>query len=467
MSGHGSVQKSVAEEIAEFAAGLAPESIPLRVREQAELHLLDGLATMVGGAGEESSRLLCRHFLARKSPPEATVVGTEAKLSCEHAALVNGVQAHVLDYDDAQLTSDPSLPMGQQTHPTSPVLSAALALAETRRASGTELLTAYIAGVDVACRLGDAIDPSHYLAGLHPTGTLGVFGAAVASARLLGLERAAIRDALGIAGTFSSGLRANRGTMAKGLNAGQAAQNGILAASLAARGFTASEDIFEIPMGFFEALCPGGVERSLLRFDRPFFFDTPGIAIKLYPCVGVLHPGLDSVLALRARHRIAPESVARIRVTLDRRAALPLVYDNPRNALESKFSLPFAFAAALIDGAAGLRQFSDARLRDPRIKNLMRKVELVRSAAQGRAGIDAEVEIHLSGGALHRARTAIARGHPRRPASQAEIEEKFRQCAAGVLPAKAIESFLRNFSGLRSARSIRSWLRPLRLSRRR
>jgi 2-methylcitrate dehydratase PrpD len=257
--------------------------------------------------------------------------------------------------------------------------------------------------------------------------------------------------------------------MAKGLNAGQAAQNGILAASLAARGFTASEDIFEIPMGFFEALCPGGVERSLLRFDRPFFFDTPGIAIKLYPCVGVLHPGLDSVLALRARHRIAPESVARIRVTLDRRAALPLVYDNPRNALESKFSLPFAFAAALIDGAAGLRQFSDTRVHDPRIRNLMHRVELVARgyAAQKRAGIDAEVEILMKGGAVHRSRASIARGHPSLPATRAEIEEKFCQCAGGVLPAKAIDRFLRNFSELRGARSIASWLRPLRLSRRR
>lgn len=460
-------KNSVADQIAEFAAGIAPGSIPTRVREQAERHLLDGLATMVGGAAEASSRILRRYFRACKSPAEATVPGTAVRLSCEHAALVNGVHAHVLDYDDAQGTSDRMRPLGQQTHPTSPILSAVLALAEMRRDSGTELLVAYIAGVEVACRLGDAVDPSHYLAGFHPTGTLGVFGAAVGCARLLKLEPKAIRRALGIAATLSSGLRANRGTMAKGLNAGNAARNGLLAANLAACGFTASEKIFEMPMGFFGALCPGGVKRSLLRFGEPFFFEKPGIAIKLYPCAGVLHPGLDAVLALRARHRIRAAAIKRVRVSLDARAALPLVFDDPHDALESKFSVPFAFAVALIDGAAGLEQFSDSRVRDRRVRDLMRRVELVvrrsRSKTAAGTGNDTEVEIEMGGG-VHRARASVARGQPSRPATRADIEEKFRQCAVAALRQSAIEKFLRDFSTLRHARSLAAWLRPLRVS---
>jgi 2-methylcitrate dehydratase PrpD len=348
------------------------------------------------------------------------------------------------------------------------VLSAALALAEARRISGSELVVAYIAGVEVACRLGDAIDPRHYLAGLHPTGTLGVFGAAAACARILKLQPGAIRHVLGIAGTLSSGLRANRGTMAKGMNAGHAAQSGVLAARLAARGFSAAENIFDAPMGFFDALSPGGVEHDLLRFGMPFFFDRPGIAIKLYPCAGVLHPGLDAVLSLRASHKIVPESVQRIRVSLEHRAALPLVYDDPQDPLQAKFSLPFAFAVAVVDGAAGLRQFSAARLHDPKIRRLMRRVELIRqrSGSQKPAGIDTEVEIH-TGRAVHRARSSVARGHPSRPATRADLEEKFRQCAARVLPERAIERFLRNFSGLRRSRSMARWLGPLRLPRHR
>jgi 2-methylcitrate dehydratase PrpD len=461
-------KKTVSQQISDFVASIGIEKIPAPVRETAKLHLLDGLATMLRGSPEESSRLLRVHFLASESKPEATVLGTATKLAVEQTALINGVQGHVLDYDDAQLTSDSARPMGQQTHPTSPVLGAALALAESRRAAGAELLAAYIAGVEVACRLGDAIDPSHYLGGLHPTGTLGVFGAAAACARLLNLEPRSIRHALGIAGTLSSGLRANRGTMAKGLNAGQAAQSGVLAARLAARGFTASENIFDESMGFFEALCQNRTDLKLLRFGRPFFFEKPGVAIKLYPCAGVLHPALDAVLDLRARCKIAPEAIENIEIALDPRAALPLVYDDPQDALQAKFSLPFAVAAALVDGAAGLNQFSAARLRDSRIRNLMKRIELVRrpnTRSRQTIGIDTEIAITLRGGAAHRAHASIARGHPQKAAARADIEEKFRQCAAGVLSPRAVASFLNNFSTLEHAPSIRVWLRPLQSAR--
>jgi 2-methylcitrate dehydratase PrpD len=181
----------------------------------------------------------------------------------------------------------------------------------------------------------------------------------------------------------------------------------------------------------------------------------------------VLHPGLDAVLELRARENIAPDAIARIRVILDRRAALPLVYDDPRDALQAKFSLPFAFSAALVDGAAGLEQFSARRLRDPKIRELMGRVEMVRrmdSAAEPDAGIDTEVEIHLQAGAIHRLRGSIARGHPIRPASRADIDEKFRQCGAGVLRPRNIESFLRAFPRLERARPIADWIDPLRSS---
>ena len=462
-------KKKISQKVSEFVAGIKLESIPTQVREVAELHLLDGLATMLGGAREDSSELSRRYFLALRSRPESTVFGTPVKLSAEHAALINAMQGHVLDYDDAQLTTYPSRPMGQQTHPTSPVLGAVLALAESRRTSGAELLASYIAGVEVACRLGDAVDPSHYLSGLHPTGTLGVFGATAACAHLLKLGPRSIRHALGIAGTLASGLRANRGTMAKGLNAGHAAQSGVVAARLAARGFTASENIFDESMGFFEALCRSRIDLKLLRFGKPFFFFKPGVAIKLYPCAGVLHPALDAVLDLRARYGIAPESIERVGTALDARAALPLVYDNPQDGLQAKFSLPFALAAALVDGAAGLNQFTAGRLRDPRIRSLMQRIELVRrshSTSKPGIGIETEIAITLRNGATHRARASIARGHPHRPASRAAVEEKFRQCAAEVLPPRTIAKFLRDFATLERAPSISAWLRPLRPSRR-
>jgi 2-methylcitrate dehydratase PrpD len=462
-------EKTVADNLSEFIARTSIESIPRQVREQAQLHLLDGLANMLGGAREQSSRILRRHYSTSFKSADATVFGSVKKFSAEHAALLNGVQGHVLDYDDAQLTTLASRPMGQQVHPTAPVLAAAIALAENRRLSGPQLLASYVVGLEVACRLGDAVDPSHYLDGLHPTGTLGVFGAAAACAYLFQLGPKSTRDALGIAGTLASGLRAHRGTMAKGLNAGHAARNGVLAATLAAAGFTASQNVFEDPMGFFPAMCRNGIDRKLLRFGDPYFLAEPGVALKLYPCAGVLHPALDLTLDLCRRHGIEAGAIAQIRATLDETAALPLVYGSPKNALQAKFSVQFAVAVAIIDGAAGLKQFSDERVRDPEISHLMKRVEFIRRPAgeqRDTVGIDTEIEITLKTGAKHRARASLARGHPERPASRADIEEKFRQCSRGVLHQTKVGKFLENFPVLERVPSLRIWLAPLRLSRR-
>jgi 2-methylcitrate dehydratase PrpD len=473
MSRHSQPGRTVSQSISDFIVRTTTKNIPAEVRESAKLHLLDGLATMLGGAKEKSAQLLCRHYSALGRKPEASVLGTKIRLGAEHAALINGVQGHVLDYDDAQLTTLPSRPMGQQTHPTSPVLAAALALAESQRANGAALLASYIVGVEVACRLGDAIGPSHYLDGFHPTGTLGAFGAAAACAHLLKLKPVAIRRALGIAGTLSSGLRANRGTMAKGLNAGRAAENGLLAAKLAVNGFTASENIFDDPMGFFSAACRNKVDGNLLQFGNPFFFAKPGVGIKLYPCAGVLHPALDLLLRLRKRYALAPDRIKSIGVTLDATAALPLVYAEPKDALQAKFSLQFAVAVTLADGAAGLKQFSAERVRDPKLHNLMKRVELLGRPATGYGrkigriiGIDTQVEIATEQGVIYGARDRIARGHPARPASRAEIEEKFHQCAAGVLPPRQMEQCLKNFWTLERAPSIASWLHAFRPARR-
>jgi 2-methylcitrate dehydratase PrpD len=326
------------------------------------------------------------------------------------------------------------------------------------------LLASYIVGVEVACRLGDAIDPSHYLDGLHPTGTLGTFGAAAACAHLLQLTPTSIRHALGIAGTMTAGLRANRGTMAKGLNAGRAAESGVMAATLAAEGFSASENIFDDPMGFFAAACKNKVDRKLLRFGKPFFFANPGVSLKIYPCAGVLHPALDVVLDLRQRFTIATERIDRITVTLDVNAALPLVYDRPKDELQAKFSLHFAVAAALVDGAAGLKQFSAERISSPKIRNLMKRVEFIRRPPRKGAdniGIHTAVEIAMKAGAVHRGRADIARGHPALPPSRAEIAEKFRQCGNGVLTPKQIERFLQKFDTLERAASVTTRLQGL------
>jgi 2-methylcitrate dehydratase PrpD len=427
------------ERIARFVTRVRLRSIPHEVRERAKEHLLDGLATMLGGAAEPASGKI-RSYLARlDGKGEATVLGSRLKLPCQNAALANGVQGHVLDYDDAQLATYKSRPFGQQTHPTVPVLAAALATGEKLRSSGADLLAAYIAGVEVACRLADAIDPEHYLGGFHPTGTIAVFGAAAACCHLLRLNEVQTRCALGIAGSLASGLRANRGTMTKALNAGRGAENGVLAAALAADGFSASTNIFEDPMGFFSAAAKNKVDGRLLSFGRPYFFVAPGIAIKAYPCPVVLHPVLDAVVGLALRYDIGSQDIKRITIGMGPRSAAPLVYSRPQNGLQAKFSLAFSVAAAAAERRVGLEQYQDEKVRDRRIQTLMRRVELqpdsrLDGGSEGAA--PARVEILLQDGTRHRAKTTWPSGHPKKPLSRQSLEEKFRECARSSLGAK-------------------------------
>ena len=323
--------ESTSDKLAQFVATLSARELPKAIKEAAKEHLLDGFATMLAGAAEDASQRIDGYLRSFLSRPEATVIGSAMKVNAQYAALANGIRGHVLDYDDAQLATLRSRPYGQLTHPTTPVLAAALALAEKINATGLELLAAYIVGVEVACRLADAIHPDHYLKGFHPTGTIGAFGATAACAHLLKLDSIRTRWALGIAGSLASGLRAHRGTMAKSLNAGHAAENGVVAATLAKTGFSASTDVFDDPMGYFAAACHGMVERKLIKFGSPYFLVNPGIAIKIYPCAGVLHPALDAIIDLAKEHDLQSTDVKRIRVSLGPDAALPLVYDQPEN----------------------------------------------------------------------------------------------------------------------------------------
>ncbi len=442
---------------AEFISQSRISDIPAAVRQIAKLHLIDGLATMAAGVDESASRTIRDYVTSLGSKGESTVIGTGSKFKAQHAALVNGVQGHVLDYDDAQLTTLLSRPFGQQTHPTTPVLAAALALVESIDGSGAELLTAYIVGVEIACRLGDAVEPGHYLKGFHPTGTFGTFGAAAACARVLKLDTAGCAVTLGTAGGLAAGLRANRGTMAKALNAGRAAENGVMAATLAGQGFTASPNIFEDPMGYFSAACAGRFDPQLLFLGEPFFFSKPGISIKLYPCAGVMHPVLDLLLSLAGRHNFRPEDIKRVRVTMPAPSALPLVYKRPQTGLQGKFSLPFTVAVAVCERAAGIDQYTDQKVRDPKLVDLMERVDLV--ASKQATGSETEVDIALQSGKTHRARVRDA--HHRKHVTRSAVEAKFHQCARGKLQPSHRKSVLEYISSIEDVKSLAPMMRLL------
>ncbi len=249
--------------------------------------------------------------------------------------------------------------------------------------------------------------------------------------------------------------------MAKALNAGRAAQNGVVAANLAKIGFTASRNVFEDPMGFVNAACYGRFEKRVFRLGDPFFLIEPGIAIKRYPCPGVMHAALDAIIDLAQKHDIDPAKVKKIHVTLGPDAALPLVYAKPETPLEARFSLPFSAATAILNRKAGLSEYSRRQLERPELARLMKTVRLIRSAdlkSRGNSGARAEVKIDSIDGRSHSASREIVSGHPQKPLSIAELEEKFLSCASGSISKPAARSFLKRFWRVEQVRRLTPWL---------
>ena len=429
---------SVTQEVVQFAGHLSLEAVPPRVVDLAKGFLLDGLGVIVAGSTEEGSRIVQAHVAEMGGVEQATLLGVGWRGPAPAAALANGTAGHALDYDDTQLTTVPEHTYGLLTHPTIPVLAAVLAVAEQRGLSGRELLLAYIAGVEVECRIADAILPRHYQEGFHSTATIGGLGAVVAAGTLLKLDEGTMLRALGISASLSGGLRENFGTMTKPLHAGRAAQNGVVAADLARRGFTAAPNILEGPRGFYRAMA-GGFEPARLgsRLGRPFFFESPGISIKPYPSGSLTHPGLDLWFDLIRRHGLTPATVAVVEVGTNRHTLSALKYPVATTDLEGKFSMAFCLAIALLEGKAGIAQFTTAKARDPRTVEVMRRIRHVVDPAVDRGGHDrmvTAIRVTCTDGRIIEDRAEVFRGHPERPMTRAEIEAKFRDCAALALP---------------------------------
>src|SRR6516162_4689620 len=228
--------------LAERAIALCYDELPAPVRELAEQCILDYLGVAIAGSQDPLVRILLDEMAETGGSPQSSIIGHSARLPVLSAALVNGSAAHALDYDDVN--------MAMPGHPSVAILPGLLALAELKESSGTEVITAFVAGYETSCRIGAALQPGHYALGFHSTGTVGCFGAAAACARLLGLDAEATAMALGIAGTQAAGLKSQFGTMCKPFHAGKAAENGLLSARLAIRGFSSRADLLECEQGF-------------------------------------------------------------------------------------------------------------------------------------------------------------------------------------------------------------------------
>src|SRR5579864_696333 len=307
---------SLTRYVSDFVVQTKYSDVPPEVLELGKKSILDGLGLALAGSGSQLGQLTGRYLdslgLSRN---DATIIGSSKKAPVRFAAFANAVGIHADDYDDTQLAVAPDRVYGLLTHPTAPALPGALAVAESRGISGRDLLLAYHVGVEVECKIAEAIAPRHYEDGFHSTGTCGPFASAAAVSKLYGFDSDQCARALGIAASEGGGLRENFGTMTKPFHAGRAAESGIVAADLAALDWTASEDILEAPRGFFHA-AGGSYDPAAIhgKLGHPWTFASPGVSIKPFPSGSLTHPAMTELLRLIRKDNIRAGEVERVDV---------------------------------------------------------------------------------------------------------------------------------------------------------
>lgn len=416
----------ISEQAASFLTKLSIDDVPENVCRTAKNSILDCVGVAVAGAREPASEMVIDFAEMAGGHPEATIIARDRKAAPTEAAFVNATMAHALDFDDSTDT------LGG--HPTVVILPAVLALGQRIHASGRDVLEAYIAGFEVEAQLAKLVNFEHYDKGWHPTATLGVFGSAAACAKLLRLDHAKTAMALSIAVSLACGVKENFGTMTKPLHTGISSRNGLTAAMLADKGFTAKKSAFEGKKGFFEVYNGSGnyrVENIEPLFGNPWDLAQPGVAIKQYPCCGSTHPAIDAVIHLVSQNDLSAHDIEKMQVsTHPRRLAhtnRPLI----QTSLEAKFSVQYVTAVAAVSRWVGLDDFSDAALKREAVQEMLRKVTAVPLPPKkwGPEHFAAEVDIVCKDGRKLHYRVEKAKGRGSRLAlSAAELERKFTDC---------------------------------------
>lgn len=430
----------VTRRLAEFAAHARHEDIPPAVYDQAKLAIADAMGAVLAGFNERPVVLLRELAAADYQAGQASVFGCDLRLAAAGAALANAASAHALDYDNISLTVSGFV--------ASPVLFALLAVAEEQGSvSGRDLLESFVIGWEVEAAIARGLGVHHYAKGWHSTSTLAHFGAAVGVGRLLKLDASGMLNAIGIVASEASGLRTIIGNMVNPFHVGKAARNGIVAARLAQRGFTAHPGVLETDWGFCNAFNGSGnydLDAMLDGLGKPYDLVDPGLVIKVYPCCGLIHSALDGVLDLMRQHGLDAAQVSRVRIAVHELVPPTMCFDRPQTGYQGKFSAPFCIATALREGAVKLAHFTDERVRDPQMQQLMARVEMV--VHPELRGYDTflqreftDVRLELAGGAGVECRVLRMNNHGSRgrPITLDQLREKFLDCTAGYRDAAA------------------------------
>ena len=456
--------------VAKFIVNTPARRIPADVMHLGKRSILDGIGLALAGNTAESGRIVREYLksLGCTSDRGCTVIGTSLKAPARFAAFANGIAIHADDYDDTQLAVATDRVYGLLTHPTAPALPPALAIGERDNRSGLDVLTAYQIGVEVETKAAEAIDPRHYDHGFHSTATMGTLAAAAAAARLMGLDVETTRRALGLAASQSAGLRENFGTMTKPFHPGRSAESGIVAAELAALGWTATPIVLEAGRGFFKA-AGGGYDPQAIegKLGAPWTFASPGVSIKPHPSGSLTHPGMGLMLELIRKHDIWPEQVREVRVGTNRHMPNALIHHRPKNELQAKFSMEFCMAVLLIERKAGLAEFTDDTVNRRDVRRMIERVQFSvhpLAEAAGYEKMTTIIDIDLTDGSTVSGRADFGKGSPVNPMTDDELADKFRECAAwGRLPKPNAEKIVDLVLNLEKVKSIRELTRLLSL----
>jgi 2-methylcitrate dehydratase PrpD len=417
---------SVSSALAAFAAGVRTENLPADVVQQAVRCLVDWLGCTIAGAATSESARVRAGILALDPDGSraAAIVGTGQRASAGYAALANGIAAHLLDFDD---TFNPEQTTIHGSAPLWPAIVAASALVPV---SGRAAVEAFVAGFEVQTRVAVAAGPGHYDAGWHVTGTVGHIGAAVATARLLGLSPEQTLAALGSGATQSAGMKVVYGSMGKSLHAGKAAMDGLLSAFLARDGFTSSTEPIEGHRGFLHLFSPDPMpERAVESLGETWYLPRDGF--KPYACGSLTHPPAQALLELRAEHGLTADDVLSVDAYVHDYVRTTTGLAEPRTGLEGKFSIYHVLAAALADGAALLDQFTDERVADPELTRIRERVNVHSDEEQNKDS--ALVVLSLRDGRTLQRHVAHNLGTPDNPMTDQQLEEKLLALAAPVL----------------------------------
>ncbi|MBV8170175.1 MAG: MmgE/PrpD family protein, partial [Alphaproteobacteria bacterium] len=422
---------TVTSTLARYVVDAQPDDLPEAVRREGERAILHLIGCAIGGCRHETVDAAWAAFGPFAGPPQAGLIGRRERTDAVTAALINGIASHVLDFDDTHASCF--------VHPSGPVACALLPLAEHHKVSGKELVNAFVLGVEVECRIANGVIPSHYEIGWHLTGTAGVFGAAAACGKLLGLDHRQMVWALGIAASQSAGIRENFGSMCKSLHSGRAAQGGLAAALMAHRGFTSSETPLEGKRGFVHVASTTQNLDAITK-DLGKTFEIMRNTYKPFACGLVQHPVIDACLRLRTAHNLKESQIDRVDLVVH-----PIVLELtakrvPRTGLEGKFSTFHSAAVALVDGDAQEAQYSDARVRDPVVAGLTARVHATGSPTLGREA--ATLTITLRDGRVLKEHVEHAVGSLEFPMSDAQMDAKVLGLAVEVIGKEKAESLI-------------------------